>query len=90
MLFFSLNAQEWDEITDEELAMSDFPDYHEADAVILFDIGQLEITTDFKLEIRRHVRITHLLNPGMISQIQFTKHLKGQLIWMIVDWKISH
>ena len=67
MLVFSLNAQEWDEITDDELAMRDFPDYHEADAVILFDIGQLKITKDFELEIKRHVRIKILTEEGKES-----------------------
>ncbi len=67
MLFFSLYAQEWDEISDEELAMTDFPEYPEADAVILFDLGQLEITRDFDLEKSRHVRIKVLTEKGKES-----------------------
>ena len=57
-------AQDFGDISDEELEMTSFENDPDADAVVLFDKGTLRITNDFMLEISRHVRIKILTEEG--------------------------
>lgn len=57
-------AQEWNEVTDAELQMKSIKEDPEANAVILFDKGELKINTEFDMEMSVHVRIKILTEVG--------------------------
>ena len=64
---FSLNsayAQKWGKVEPEELAMTSIPEDPEANAVVLFDIGEMSITNNFNLHVKRHIRIKILTEEG--------------------------
>lgn len=62
--FFAMAAQKWGEVSEEILKMTDFPEDPEANAVILFDRGKIEITPDFDLTVQYHKRIKILTEKG--------------------------
>lgn len=61
---FSIIAQEWGEISDEELAMTGIAEDPDADAVVLFDMGKIMITPDWNMIFTRHKRIKILTEKG--------------------------
>ena len=61
---FPVIAQEWGEISDEELAMTGIAEDPEADAVVLFDIGNIIITPEWNTVFTRHKRIKILTEKG--------------------------
>ncbi len=66
IFLFSINlfSQDFGEISDEELQMTSIEEDPDADAVILFNKSQINITPDFTLEIIRHTRIKILTEAG--------------------------
>jgi hypothetical protein len=60
-------AQEWGKVTEEELKAEAPPDYPEANAIILFDIGEMRVSTE-NIEYTRHVRMK-VLNKAGITEI---------------------
>jgi len=48
---------EWSEISDEELMMPSIPEDPEANAIILFHLGEMKITPNYGLEMKVHKRI---------------------------------
>lgn len=70
LMFLSANsilAQDWGKVSREILEATTFPEAPEADAVILFDIGELEIRqveNDFEVLFKQHVRIKILTESG--------------------------
>jgi hypothetical protein len=61
------HAQEWGKVTEAELKVEAPPDYPEANAIILFDIGKMHIGAEI-IEFTRHVRIK-VLNKAGITEI---------------------
>ncbi|MGD9488580.1 MAG: DUF3857 domain-containing protein [Calditrichaceae bacterium] len=59
-----LFAQKFGEISDSELQMKSIPEDPEANAVILFNKGEISITPDFDLEFNIHKRIKILTEAG--------------------------
>lgn len=59
----SVYSQKWGKVSKEELNMSSFPKVPGADALILFDIGEIEIV-DFDLVFKRHYRMKILTEEG--------------------------
>jgi hypothetical protein len=57
-------SQEWGDISDEELQMTQFDPDPEADAVVLFNIGELRITPNREWQITQHKRIKILTEAG--------------------------
>ncbi len=57
-------SQKWGEVSQKALEMTSIPQDPEADAVILFDIGGIEITKDFDLVFKRHRRLKILSEEG--------------------------
>lgn len=57
-------AQDFGKITDEEWAQGAPEDYPEADAVVLFDHGEMEVTMDAVI-FHRHIRIKVLTEDGV-------------------------
>jgi hypothetical protein len=68
-IFLALSsfAQEWGKVTDEEKKIGAPEDCPEANAIILFDIGETRITPQ-EIEFSRHVRIK-VLNKAGITEI---------------------
>ncbi len=70
ILFFLISliinslAQDFGEISDDVLQMTEFSQDPEADAVILFDKADVRITNYFDLEVIRHIRIKVLTEAG--------------------------
>ena len=64
LLFSSAFGQKWGKVTDEELRQGPPQDYPEANAVVLFDIGRMEISVE-RVEMYRHVRIKILTKAGI-------------------------
>lgn len=68
LLFSLLNSnlfsQKWGEVSKDALKMTSIPDDPEADAVILFDKGTMDITTTFKLVFGEHSQIKILTERG--------------------------
>lgn len=60
----NLLAQEWGKVEPEDLTMSSLPEDPDANAVVLFDIGEMTVTDDFDLVFRRHRRIKILTEKG--------------------------
>ncbi len=88
MLVPDVRAQEWGHVTDEEWAMEAPLLYREANALILFDHGEMEVSTE-GIRIKRHVRMKVLNNAGIdeIGDCSFVyedgdkiKSLKAQTI----------
>jgi hypothetical protein len=63
-VFGMASAQEWGEISEDELKMTGIPEDPEANAVILFDLGEMQISNEFSLEFSRHTRIKVLREEG--------------------------
>lgn len=65
-IVFSTNlfSQKWGKVSKEELKMTSIPEDPEADAVILYDLGKMEITENFKLKFNYHCRIKILTEQG--------------------------
>jgi len=61
------NAQKWGKVTDEEWQLGAPADYPEANAVIIFDIGLIEVSSS-RVELDRHVRIK-ILNKAGIDEV---------------------
>lgn len=55
---------EWGEISDKEFSMTSIKEDPEADAVVLFDIGRIDITPAFETIFKRHIRIKILTEKG--------------------------
>ena len=51
-------------VSKEELLLTEFPQAPDADAVYLFDVGDMRITDDFTLQLKRQVRIKILTEEG--------------------------
>ena len=64
LLLIPCQGQKWGKITEEELAMNQIAEDPEADAVYLFDNGEMTIQKDFTLEFKRHYRIKILTEQG--------------------------
>lgn len=64
LLFSSAFGQKWGKVTDEELNQGPPGDYPEASAVVLFDIGRMEVSVE-RVELSRHVRIKILTKAGI-------------------------
>jgi len=67
MLFSSAFGRKWGKITEEEWQLGPPEGYPEANAVVLFDIGRLEIS-DQRIDLERHVRIK-ILNKSGIAEV---------------------
>jgi len=67
LLFSSVYGQKWGKVTDEEWNLAAPVDYPEANAVILFDIGRMEVSPE-RVELKRHVRIK-ILNKAGIEEV---------------------
>lgn len=81
-------ADDWGRISDAEWAQEAPPDYPEANAVILFDRGELEVRTEV-IKFSRHVRIKILTRAGVEEESEISirydsddnfKDLKAQAI----------
>ncbi|NIR51624.1 DUF3857 and transglutaminase domain-containing protein [candidate division KSB1 bacterium] len=59
-------------ISKEELRMMSYPDLPDANALILFDHGEMRITDDFMMILKRHVRMKVLTEEGksIVSQVR--------------------
>lgn len=64
LLCSSAFGQKWGKVTDEEIQQGPPEDYPEANAVILFDIGRMEVSVE-RVELHRHVRIKILTRAGI-------------------------
>ncbi len=64
ILLVAAQAQDFGKITDEEWAQGAPEDYPEADAIVLFDHGEMEVTYDADI-FSRHVRIKILTADGV-------------------------
>jgi len=65
LLASSVYSQEkWGKVSKEVLAMTDFDKDSAAVAVVLFDVAEQEIMGDFKLRMKRHMRIKILKEEG--------------------------
>lgn len=66
ILFLSMAAyaQDWGDVSDEELAMIGIAEDSDADAVVLFDKGEIIITPDWDTVFKRHRRIKILSEKG--------------------------
>jgi transglutaminase-like putative cysteine protease len=51
-------------VSKEELLLTEFPQAPDADAVYLFDVGDMRIMDDFTLQLKRQVRIKILTEEG--------------------------
>lgn len=54
-----------------DLEMTEFPDDPEADAIVLFDVAEMEITGDFEVETRRRFRVKILTESGKEAHSDF-------------------
>ncbi len=66
----SIRSQEWGKVTDEEWKQGAPADYPEANVIILFDKGKLEVTRDashIAIRFHRHVRMK-ILNKAGVSE----------------------
>jgi len=61
---FTISAQDFGDISDEELAMIGIKEDPNADAVILFDKGEIIITPDWDTVFKKHTRIKILTEKG--------------------------
>ena len=57
-------CQEWGEISEDVLKMTEFAPDPEADAVIIFDIADIRFTQELNLETFRHTRVKILSEAG--------------------------
>lgn len=64
LFVIDLSAQDFGDISKEELEMLPKKEYADADAVILFDKGTITIQTDFTLKITRHIRFKIFTEQG--------------------------
>ena len=64
LLVFNISAQDFGEFPDELLKMTQLKEDPEEDAVVIFDKGEIKVTKDFVLEIKRHVRIKVFTEEG--------------------------
>ncbi len=58
-------AQKWGKVSRDVLAITSIPEDPEADAVILFDVGEIKITPQFDLLFKRHLRTKILTEQGL-------------------------
>ncbi|MFQ5584349.1 MAG: DUF3857 domain-containing protein, partial [Calditrichia bacterium] len=80
MLPFPSAAQKWGKVSKEILQMSGFPQDPEANAVVLFAIGDLKIDDDFDLIFKKHVRIKILTEEGKeYSDIRIPYYYKDKM-----------
>lgn len=63
-LFTSVYSQDWGKVSAEELSLTGIKEDPEADAVILFDRGEIITTSDFNMIFKRHRRIKILTEQG--------------------------
>ncbi|MEW5924565.1 MAG: DUF3857 and transglutaminase domain-containing protein [Candidatus Zixiibacteriota bacterium] len=64
LLFSSAFGQKWGKVSDEELMQGPPNDYPEANAIVLFDVGRMEVSIE-RVELYRHVRIKILNRAGV-------------------------
>ncbi len=61
---FGWSEEKWGSVSKEVLQMSSYPKDTSAVAFILFDLGDVEITSNFELVMKRHTRIKILKEEG--------------------------
>ncbi|HKK20284.1 MAG TPA: DUF3857 domain-containing protein, partial [candidate division Zixibacteria bacterium] len=59
----SVSAEKWGDVTDEEWNMQPPANYPEANAEVIFDIGEMKVTRD-AIDFTRHVRIKVFTDKG--------------------------
>jgi hypothetical protein len=79
-LIYADDEFEWGEISDEELMMQGIPEDPEANAVILFHLGELRITPDFGMEFFVHKRVKILTELGKeYANIEIPVYYKNKI-----------
>jgi hypothetical protein len=64
ILFYNIHSQDFGEIPEELLKMTNLPEDPEEDAAIIFDKCEVKINSEFDLEIFRHQRIKVFTEEG--------------------------